>query len=141
MRGTVRDPNNKDKVAHLSALADALPGTLKLYAADLMQPGSFDEAIRRASQLRLVCACVMRGACRSCLLDSLWHLSTSQLLTLYHLLSILHMISSRFDRGADVVFHTASPFQQNIEDPQRDLVDPAVKVCHIPHLACTNLAC
>ena len=67
MRGTVRDPNNKDKVAHLSALADALPGTLKLYAADLMQPGSFDEAIRRASQLRLVYACVVRGACKSCL--------------------------------------------------------------------------
>lgn len=75
VRGTVRDPSNKEKVAHLTALADALPGTLTLYAADLMQSGSFDDAIR----------------------------------------------------GADVVFHTASPFQQNVEDPQRDLVDPAVK--------------
>lgn len=26
------------------------------------------------------------------------------------------------------MFHTASPFQQQVEDPQRDLVDPAVKV-------------
>lgn len=42
----MRDPSNKEKVAHLTALADALPGTLTLYAADLMQPGSFDEAIR-----------------------------------------------------------------------------------------------
>jgi hypothetical protein len=32
-------------------------------------------------------------------------------------------------RGADLVFHTASPFQQNVQDPQKDLVDPAVKVC------------
>jgi hypothetical protein len=46
VRGTVRDPNNKEKVAHLTALADALPGTLTLYAADLMQSGSFDDAIR-----------------------------------------------------------------------------------------------
>lgn len=29
--------------------------------------------------------------------------------------------------GCDVVFHTASPFQLQVEDPQRDLVDPAVK--------------
>jgi hypothetical protein len=55
VRGTVRDPSNKEKVAHLTALGDALPGTLTLYAADLMQPGSFDEAIRCALQLRLLC--------------------------------------------------------------------------------------
>lgn len=29
--------------------------------------------------------------------------------------------------GCSVVFHTASPFQTNVEDGQRDLVDPAVK--------------
>lgn len=75
VRGTVRDPSNKQKVAHLQALADALPGKLELYAADLLQLGSFDEAVR----------------------------------------------------GVDIVFHTASPFQQQVEDPQRDLVDPAVK--------------
>jgi hypothetical protein len=50
VRGTVRDPSRKEKVAHLTALADALPGTLTLYAADLLQTGSFDEAIRCASQ-------------------------------------------------------------------------------------------
>ncbi|HRI65459.1 MAG TPA: SDR family oxidoreductase [Polyangium sp.] len=29
--------------------------------------------------------------------------------------------------GVDYVFHMASPFAMNVEDPQRDLVDPAVK--------------
>lgn len=46
VRGTVRDPHNKEKVAHLTALADALPGKLTLYAADLLRPGTFDEAVR-----------------------------------------------------------------------------------------------
>mmetsp|Transcript_15165 Transcript_15165/g.52697 ORF Transcript_15165/g.52697 Transcript_15165/m.52697 type:complete len:333 (-) Transcript_15165:128-1126(-) len=32
-----------------------------------------------------------------------------------------------FCAGAHIVLHTASPFQLTIEDPQRDLVDPAVK--------------
>lgn len=30
-------------------------------------------------------------------------------------------------RGCSVVFHTASPYAINVADPQRDLVDPAVK--------------
>lgn len=30
-------------------------------------------------------------------------------------------------QGCEIVFHTASPFTSNITDPQRDLVDPAVK--------------
>lgn len=30
-------------------------------------------------------------------------------------------------RGADYVFHTASPFIREVVDAQRDLVDPAVK--------------
>lgn len=29
-------------------------------------------------------------------------------------------------KGCEVVFHTASPFSINVEDPQRDLVDPAL---------------
>ena len=32
--------------------------------------------------------------------------------------------------GCGVVFHTASPFTRNVEDPQRDLVDPAVGGTH-----------
>lgn len=30
-------------------------------------------------------------------------------------------------QGCEVVFHTASPFTLDIEDPQKDLIDPAVK--------------
>jgi nucleoside-diphosphate-sugar epimerase len=30
-------------------------------------------------------------------------------------------------RGADYVLHTASPFQMTVSDPQKDLVDPALK--------------
>src|SRR5687768_6291582 len=30
-------------------------------------------------------------------------------------------------QGVTCVFHTASPFQLNVQDAQRDLVDPAVK--------------
>lgn len=46
VRGTVRDANNKEKVAHLNALGNTLPGKLTLYAADLLKEGSFDEVVR-----------------------------------------------------------------------------------------------
>ena len=39
------------------------------------------------------------------------------------------LVDGSFDAavaGADVVFHTASPFIRVVADPQRDLVDPAV---------------
>ena len=64
-------------VRWLSTLhSQALPGRLDLYAADLLQEGSFDS----------VC------------------------------------------KGADVVFHTASPYIRGaVDDPQGTLVDPAVK--------------
>lgn len=41
----MRSVSNKDKVAHLEALAAALPGTLKLYEADLLEEGSFDKVV------------------------------------------------------------------------------------------------
>lgn len=46
VRGTVRDPSNTQKVSHLTALSDALPDHLTLYSAGLLQPGSFDEAVK-----------------------------------------------------------------------------------------------
>lgn len=46
VHGTVRDPGNQTKTAHLHALAAALPGQLYLHAADLLQDGSFDEVVR-----------------------------------------------------------------------------------------------
>eukprot|EP00891_Asterochloris_glomerata_P004943 jgi/Astpho2/4943/Aster-06679 len=74
VRGTVRDPNNQAKVAHLVQLGQALPGKLTLHAADLLKEGSFDKVVD----------------------------------------------------GAHFVFHTASPFQTDVKDPQKDLVDPAL---------------
>lgn len=46
VHGTVRDPDNRKSVAHLHALAKGAPGTLKLFKADLLDAGSFDEATR-----------------------------------------------------------------------------------------------
>ena len=44
VRGTVRDPGNTEKCQHLHAMAEELPGTLELWKADLLAPGSFDDA-------------------------------------------------------------------------------------------------
>ncbi len=41
VHAAVRDPDHAEKVAHLTAL----PGTLKLFKADLLQPGSYAEAM------------------------------------------------------------------------------------------------
>jgi hypothetical protein len=46
VRATVRDATNTAKHAHLKALADALPGTLELYSAELQTDGAFDEVVR-----------------------------------------------------------------------------------------------
>lgn len=76
VRATARDPSNKAKVGHLERLAEQHPGNLELFAADLLEPGSFDAAVD----------------------------------------------------GCEVVIHTASPFLiGKVGDPQRQLVDPAVK--------------
>ena len=75
VHAAVRDPEAASKVAHLKRAAEQAPGTLELFAADLLQPGSYDEAMA----------------------------------------------------GCGVVIHTASPFVRNVDDPQRDLVDPALE--------------
>lgn len=46
VHATVRDPARADSVKHLYRLAEGLPGTLKLFAADLLQEGSFDAAMQ-----------------------------------------------------------------------------------------------
>lgn len=45
VHATVRDPDNEDSVGHLRAIADSAPGTLRLFRADLLAPGSFDAAM------------------------------------------------------------------------------------------------
>ncbi len=42
---TVRDKQNKGKIEHLLDIAQQSPGTLKVFSADLLNPGSFDDAI------------------------------------------------------------------------------------------------
>eukprot|EP01113_Clastostelium_recurvatum_P028070 TRINITY_DN339_c0_g2_i2.p1 TRINITY_DN339_c0_g2~~TRINITY_DN339_c0_g2_i2.p1 ORF type:complete len:339 (+),score=75.85 TRINITY_DN339_c0_g2_i2:510-1526(+) len=67
VRGTVRDVSKYDYLRTMYP-------QLELFPADLLAPGSFDEAVQ----------------------------------------------------GVDVVFHTASPFFFSVNDPQKDLVDPAL---------------
>lgn len=45
VRATVRDPTDPARTGHLRKIAEASPGTLSLFEADLMEPGSFDEAV------------------------------------------------------------------------------------------------
>ncbi|CAM2893718.1 NAD-dependent epimerase/dehydratase family protein [Actinomyces slackii] len=40
----VRDPHDQRKTGHLLRAAEATPGTLRLFTADLLEPGSYDEA-------------------------------------------------------------------------------------------------
>lgn len=46
VRITVRDLADSNKVAHLHALAERSTGSLEVYAADLLLPGSFDLAMK-----------------------------------------------------------------------------------------------
>ena len=73
VHGTVRDPENEDKVAPLLELSGA-PERLRLFRADLLSSDGFAEAFE----------------------------------------------------GCDVVIHVASPYVIDVENPQRDLVDPAL---------------
>lgn len=76
VRATVRNKSNTEKNKHLIKLGENGKGYLELYEADLLQDGSFDQAMT----------------------------------------------------NCEVVFHTASPFQIfGIKDPQKELVDPALK--------------
>lgn len=45
VHAAVRDPQDGRKVAHLQALSDAGPGRVRFFAADLMQPGSYAQAM------------------------------------------------------------------------------------------------
>ncbi len=74
VRGTVRNLSKHESSSFLKML-DGAPQRLELVEADLLSPGSFDEATR----------------------------------------------------GCRYVFHAASPYQLNVGDPQRDLVDPALR--------------
>lgn len=46
VHATVRSPQNTQSYSHLTKIADANTGTLKIFAADLLNDGSFDEAMK-----------------------------------------------------------------------------------------------
>jgi len=45
VHAAVRSPDNKDKTQYLDGLAEKLPGSIKYFKTDLMQDGSYDEAM------------------------------------------------------------------------------------------------
>lgn len=74
VHAAVRSPDDPEKVGPLRAMADGTPGEIRFFRADLLEEGSYGEAMA----------------------------------------------------GCGVVFHTASPFTTEVDDPQRELVDPAL---------------
>lgn len=71
----IRNPENADKTKYLDALARSSNGSIKYFRADLLDQGSYDEAMK----------------------------------------------------GCELVIHTASPFTIQTKNPQKELVDPALK--------------
>ncbi|MDW6093026.1 NAD-dependent epimerase/dehydratase family protein [Vibrio rhizosphaerae] len=75
VHATVRNVQDQDKLKHLNRIARTAPGTIRYFQADLLDDGSYAEAMQD---------------CR-------------------------------------VVFHTASPFRLLVDDPQNELIAPAVQ--------------
>ncbi|WP_298964548.1 NAD-dependent epimerase/dehydratase family protein [uncultured Roseibium sp.] len=75
VHAAVRDPDDAEKLAHLTALAANSPGRIRFFGTDLLSQGSYQRAME----------------------------------------------------GCSVVFHTASPFTVSVRNPQKELIDPAVK--------------
>ncbi len=74
VHAAVRNPDKKEKTQHLDRIASESSGSIKYFKADLMQDGSYAEAMK----------------------------------------------------DCELVFHTASPFISNVDDPQKQLIDPAL---------------
>ncbi|WP_417590106.1 NAD-dependent epimerase/dehydratase family protein [Owenweeksia hongkongensis] len=75
VHAAVRNPENKKKYQHLDNLAANAPGKIKYFKADLLEEGSYAEAME----------------------------------------------------GCELVYHTASPYILNVKNPQKELIDPALK--------------
>jgi dihydroflavonol-4-reductase len=46
VHAAVRDPENKKKLQYLDGLAESLPGSIRYFKTDLMEPGSYAEAMQ-----------------------------------------------------------------------------------------------
>ncbi len=75
VHAAVRDPENKEKLKYLDAIAQQSPGKINYFRANLLEPGSYEVAMQ----------------------------------------------------GCELVFHTASPFINVVDNPLRDLIEPALK--------------
>jgi len=75
VHAAVRNPDDKNKRAHLDKIAEKTNGTIRYFKSDLLTEGSYLEAMK----------------------------------------------------DCELIFHTASPFTVNVKDPQKELIDPAVK--------------
>ncbi len=73
VHAAVRDPSNTDQLQYLNALAREAPGRIEYFRSDLLEEGSYAEAME----------------------------------------------------GCSLVYHTASPFTLAVEDPLKDLIEPA----------------
>lgn len=49
VNAAVRDPDATDKLSHLTAIAAAAPGKIRFFRADLLQPGSYNDAMQGCS--------------------------------------------------------------------------------------------
>ncbi|MBR8537828.1 NAD-dependent epimerase/dehydratase family protein [Carboxylicivirga sediminis] len=74
VHAAVRNPDNREKLKVLDELANQSSGTIKYFKSDLLDEGSYAEAME----------------------------------------------------GCELVFHTASPFTLSVNDPQKELVEPAL---------------
>lgn len=75
VHAAIRNPDKKEKVSHLDAIAAKSSGSIKYFKSDLLTEGSYAKAME----------------------------------------------------GCELVYHTASPFVLDVKDPQKDLIEPAVK--------------
>ncbi|MBX2812052.1 MAG: NAD-dependent epimerase/dehydratase family protein [Myxococcales bacterium] len=75
VHATVRDPHQTDRIDYLRQLADSTQGTIHFFGANLLDQGSFREAMNNCG----------------------------------------------------VIFHVASPFVLNVQNPEEELVKPAVE--------------
>jgi len=61
VHGTVRDPSNKNKTAHLRKLQKKYDAELKLFKADLLEPNPFDLAVKGCTEFLHIASPVRLG--------------------------------------------------------------------------------
>jgi len=49
VHAAVRDPDAADKLAHLTAVAETAPGSIRFFKTNLLRPGSYEDAMRGCS--------------------------------------------------------------------------------------------